>query len=129
MPILAVAAGQKPRWVAFDQATGRYLVRWLDLAGWPTGDRTVFSLGNQGIYRTVSGVAQVAGLGHLIQGTHDLRRLFVTYWNSMQSGEGYAILLQRQVGHSSLAMTGLYDLRGVEEIRQAFVSPVMAVAG
>ena len=47
----------------------------------------------------------------------------------MQSGEGYAILLQRQVGHSSLAMTGLYDLRGVEEIRQAFVSPVMAVAG
>ncbi len=123
---LAVAK-TRPRWVVFDRATGRYLVEWLDLEGWPVG-KPAFGLGNQGIYRTVSGVAEAVGLGHLIQGPHDLRRLFVTHWNTMQSGEGYAILLQRQVGHRSLDMTGLYDLRGVEQIRQAFVSPVLAVA-
>jgi len=123
---LGIAKGG-PRWVAFDAHTGFFLRVWLDLSGWPAGP--AFGLGIQGIYRTVTDAAEAAGLEDAIQGPHDLRRLFVTTWNRMQPGDGYAILLQRQVGHKSMAMTSLYDQRGLDDIRSALVSPVALALG
>lgn len=118
--------GDSSRWVAFDHVTGGHLVRWLDSTGWPAG-KTVFDLSGQQVYKTVVHAAEAAGLDHMLQGPHDLRRLFVTHWNTVQSGDGYAILLQRQVGHNDIRMTERYDLRGIDQIRRSFASPMLAV--
>lgn len=116
------------RWVAFDSATGAYLVDWLDLYElrvgplFPGPDGS--SLTGEGVYKVVKRCAELAGLSDKIAGPHDLRRNYVTHVQRSQPGEGYGVLLSKQLGHSKLQMTSQYNLQDVEDIRQKLDSPV-----
>lgn len=116
------------RWVAFDAAVGRYLVDWLDMYElrigplFPGPDGS--SLTGEGVYKVVKRCAKLAGLSGKIAGPHDLRRNYVTHVQRSQPGEGYGLLLSRQLGHSKLQMTSQYNLQDVEDIRLKLDSPV-----
>lgn len=116
------AKAGRSRYVAFNRVTGRYLCDYLDLVDWPPGP--LFGMGDKGIYYVVSRAADAAAVRHIIRGPHDLRRLFITHWTTQQPGSGYALLLSRQVGHSSYAVTEMYARLGIEDIRAHFVSPL-----
>lgn len=123
------------RLVAFDAATGYYIAQWLDCCP-PAGP--LFPSGHpghegehltpDGLYRLVRRSIVDAGLGDVIQGPHDLRRLFATTFARYRRGADFASLLSKQLGHSAYSMTAHYVLSDVSDIREALVSPV-AIAG
>lgn len=127
--------GQVVRTVVFDSAAGAYLDRWLDLLGIVEGplfpsQRTGDHLSARSLGRIVRQCWDLAGLP-VEQPCHDLRRKFITEWRKLHRGAGPDAdhLLQLQVGHADAAMTSQYSLQGVEDVRQAFVSPMRAVPG
>lgn len=116
------------RLVAFDETTGRYLVAYLDNCRHQQGPlfrgRNDERLSAITIYRVVKRAVAKAGLEDYVQGPHDLRRAFATYWLRMKRGEGSADLLRRQLGHAHYGMTSQYTLADVDDIRAELVSPL-----
>ena len=122
------------RLVAFDSATGHYLAKWLDHLP-PAGPLFPSShtgceeerLTPQGIYKVIRRLIGDAGLGGVIQGPHDLRRLFATTFARYRRGAGFDSLLSRQLGHSAYSMTAQYVLADVNDIRESLVTPLSVV--
>lgn len=120
--LLRRTKGDKPRLTAFGIAAGTLLLDWLDQHGRLSG--TLFAVGPRGIYNAVRNACIQAGLQEVVKSPHDLRSLFITYWNSVQPGEGYSLLCSRQVGHSTYAVTEMYSRNAIEDIRKHYVSPL-----
>ena len=113
--------------VAFDRHTGRYLQDWLTVYDCQFGPLFPSAKGGAltsvGIYKTVKAVIAKAELEHEIQGPHDLRRAFATYFARKRKGEGYDHLLSKQLGHANYHTTTLYSLQDIEDVRAAITSP------
>lgn len=123
------------RTVAFDLATGRYIRAWVDTLLVTSGPLFPSQRPEQprltpvGIYRVIKKLIVVAGLEKRIQGPHDLRRYFATYYSRYRKGEAHGQLLSRQLGHSTYRMTAKYTLQDVEDIRAALISPFALLDG
>lgn len=116
------------RLVAFDSATGKYIGLYMDtltLSSGPlfTSGRSGYRLKPIGIYKAVKKLIRLAGLDDQIQGPHDLRRNFTTYYSRHRRGESHGQLLSKQLGHSSYRMTAQYALQDVEDVREVLISP------
>jgi len=115
------------RTVAFDSATGRYIAAHLDALIFTDGpffpSRRGPRLTPMGVYKAVKHVIQLAGLEAQIQGCHDLRRFFATYYSRHRRGEAHGHLLSKQLGHSTYHMTAHYSLQDVEDIKEVLISP------
>lgn len=115
------------RTVAFDAATGKYIAAQMDTIMGNRGPLFPSRRGDRltpiGVYRVVKNLITLADLNAQIQGPHDLRRYFATYYSRKRRGEGHGQLLSKQLGHSSYRMTAQYSLQDVEDIREVIVSP------
>lgn len=115
------------RLVAFDRHTGRYLVEWLNIYNVQFGPLFPSAhggkLSSQGIYKVVKAIIRDAGLEGEIQGPHDLRRAFATYFERRRRGEGHGRLLSKQLGHANYRMTSQYSLQDIEDVREVITSP------
>lgn len=115
------------RMVAFDRSTGRYIRAHLDRCLGTSGplfpSRNRPRLTPIGVYKAVKKVIDLAGLDDQIQGCHDLRRCFTTYYSRNRRGEGYGHLLSKQLGHSNYRMTSSYSLQDVEDVKESMISP------
>jgi site-specific recombinase XerD len=117
---------------AFDVATGKLVADHLaTLAG--TSGPLFVSYRNRRtapytLYGIVKKLIQRAGLAQQIQGCHDLRRAFTTYYARQKTGGASADLRRRQLGHTSYSQTTEYTLYEVDDIRQDIVSPVGLLA-
>lgn len=116
------------RLVAFDRATGRHIAAYLDSRMETKGPlfisgRTGQRLQPIGIYKAVKRLISQARLDDQIQGPHDLRRNFTTYYSRHRRGESHGQLLSKQLGHSSYRMTAHYSLQDVEDVREVLISP------
>lgn len=125
-----VVEGRDRQWrvVAVDAPTGRHLRTWLDACGRTSGPlfpsmRGGKRLTPQGIYKAVKALIDLAGLGDKLQGPHDLRRNFATYYSRQRRGEGHGQALSRQLGHASYRMTSQYNLQDAEDLRETMISP------
>jgi len=120
------------RTVAFDRATGIYIAAHYDSTLSASGpffaSRRGPRLTPMGVYKAVKRVIQLAGLTEQIQGCHDLRRYFATYYTRSLRGEAYAHLLSKQMGHSAYRMTAQYSLQDVEDIKEVLISPFALLA-
>jgi integrase len=126
--VIRHAKGGRSRIAVFDAGTGAYLTRWIAKRGNQTGALVTgqkpgpnrdYRLTPNVIYHMVVKYAHRAGVRNRIRGCHDLRRVFITEWlRTHKANSGSTLLLMKQVGHSSLTMTALYDLRGAEDIKQ-----------
>ena len=118
--------GGKNRVVIFDEKTGAHLKLYLQVHRIKQGP--LFRgrngrLGPKGLYVMVKSLVEKAGLSDKIQGPHDLRRAFATYFARKRKGEGYDHLLSKQLGHASYRTTTLYSLQDIEDVREAITSP------
>lgn len=117
---------------AFDAATGRILLAYLDATHYrhgplfrgPSNKR----LSAQGVYRRVKTIIERAGLSDQIIACHDLRRAFTTYYARNRRGSDSADRLRRQLGHASYSQTADYALLDVDDIRKDLISPVSLAA-
>lgn len=119
------------REVAFDATTGTVLQRYLDSDGitsgpmWP-GQRG--PLKPNSLYWVVKRCIESAGLEGTLQGPHDLRRAFATTMaRYAQDAHIDGQTIQRQMGHSSFAMTTRYILPDFVEIAQSLHSPMSMI--
>lgn len=124
------------RMVAFDGWTGGYLRAWLDERPdqgplW-VRLRWDYSLGYTSermslktVNRIVARAIEWAGLGGVIQGPHDLRRAFAT-WFAAQNvrNELAGRVLSKQLGHSTMQMTDHYIAHDAEDLRDVIRSPL-----
>lgn len=121
------------RTVAFDSATGRYIRSHLDTLVGKAGpffpSRRGPRLTPMGVYKAVKHVIRLADLEAQIQGCHDLRRYFTTYYSRNRRGEGHGHLLSKQLGHSTYRMTAHYSLQDVEDIKEVIISPFALLDG
>lgn len=115
---------------AFDSATGRILVAYLDSIGRSTGPLFPGQNGGHitgpGIYFIVKKTIMRASLANQIIGPHDLRRAFATHYR--RNRKTSADLLRRQLGHASFTQTDEYTLLEVDDIREDIVSPLSLFA-
>lgn len=115
------------RRVAFDAPTGRYIGAQMDALLSDQGplfpSNRSGRLAPIGIYRAVKRLIRLASLENQIQGPHDLRRYFATYYSRNRRGENHGHLLSKQLGHSNYRMTTNYSLQDIEDIREVIVSP------
>lgn len=117
------------RVVAFDAWTGHYVGRLLDsydapggpLFRIPEGTRRI---GGQAAYRVVKRAIARAGLAERIQGPHDLRRNFATWFAKEHRGEMHARLLSKQLGHARFAQTDQYILHDADDLAEVIRSPL-----
>lgn len=121
------------RLVAFDAPTGQYIRAHIDTMMETRGalflsGRSGRRLKPIGVYRAIKRLIVLAGLEDQIQGPHDLRRNFTTYYNRHRRGESHGQLLSKQLGHSSYRMTAAYSLQDVEDVREAIISPFALLA-
>ena len=127
---IKLGKGKKPRTVIFDAIAGEYIsihLRWMVESGHATGALFLGRsgrLGPKALYSVVKNLAEHAGLADQIQGPHDLRRLFATYWSRKQRGEGFTQPLSLQMGHTDRKMTLLYTKQDITDVRQTFTSPL-----
>ena len=131
------AENDKPRYVAFDSATGKIIDAYLVSleqafgAGGPLfRSRKGYNqpLTPSGIYKTIIRLAHAAGVHDQVRGAHDLRRMFATMWAKKLRGEGYGHLLQKQLGHQSFETTQAhYILQDVGDVLQAMQSEPAAL--
>lgn len=117
------------RIVAFDDITGRYLIRHMDQSMIVTGGLWLTEagkpFGRQGIYRMVKRTIRVAGLQESIQACHDLRRAFATILSLMHpDAPGWGDMVRRQLGHKKYSQTAEYTLLTADDIREHIVSPL-----
>lgn len=123
------------RIVAVDAWTGNYLADWMEvrpLRGplWVTlsrnrRDYTDNRLSLFQLTKVVKRAAAGAGLEEIIQGPHDLRRAFAS-WYAKKYRDNYLAgkLLSRQLGHSNSTMTEHYILDDDEDLREFIRSPL-----
>ncbi len=117
------------RVIAFDRWTGAYLSRLLDtypdatgpLFRTPEGTRRI---GSEAAYRIVKRAIKRAGLEDRIQGPHDLRRAFATWFAQSHRGELEGRLLSKQLGHSRFSQTDRYILHDASDLRDTIASPL-----
>jgi integrase len=117
------------RVVAFDAWTGAYLAKLMDtypeqsgpLFRIPEGTRRI---GGEAAYRIVKRAIKRAGLERRIQGPHDLRRAFATWFSLTHRGELEGRLLSKQLGHSRFAQTDKYILHDASDLRDVITSPL-----
>lgn len=132
-----IVAGREAHWriAAFDASTGRYIRAWLDEYGQKSGPlfpsmrrpgRPV-RLGPQGIYLAIKRLIALAGLDDKLQGPHDMRRNFTTYFARQRRGEVNGQLISKQLGHSSFSMTSIYNLQDADDLREAIASPFLLI--
>lgn len=121
------------RLVAFDPATGKYIGDYIDTLLMQKGP--LFASGRSGqrlkpigVYKVVKRLIVLAGLTDQLQGPHDLRRNFTTYYSRHRRGESHGQLLSKQLGHSSFRMTAGYSLQDVEDVRESLISPFALLA-
>jgi site-specific recombinase XerD len=115
------------RRVAFDAATGNHIAAQLDSMVGNHGPLFPSRRGQRltpiGVYRVVKKLIDLAGLSDQIQGPHDLRRYFATYYSRNRRGENYGHLLSKQLGHSNYRMTTNYSLQDIDDVREVIISP------
>ncbi len=117
------------RAVAFDASTGKFIRAHMDTLIYETGPLFGSQRPEQprltpvGVYRVIKKLIKLAGLTGQIEGPHDLRRYFATYYSRHRRGEVHGQLLSRQLGHSTYRMTAKYTLQDVEDIRETMISP------
>ena len=125
------AKGNKPRKVRFDEITGKYLIAHIMARGKHPGplfrSQRSNRLTTKGLHNAVKGIIARAGLAKKLQGAHDFRRLFATFWMQAHRGEGYAQPLSLQLGHTDPKMTLHYSKQTVKDVEQTFVSPMKFV--
>lgn len=117
------------RVIAFDRWTGAYLAKLMDtypdttgpLFRTPEGTRRI---GAEAAYRIVKRAIQRAGLDGRIQGPHDLRRAFATWFSRTHRGELEGRLLSKQLGHSRFQQTDKYILHDASDLRDVIASPL-----
>lgn len=116
------------RVVAFDGWTGHYLAKLLDtlpadgpLFCTPEGTRRI---GEMAAYRVVKRAIERAGLKGRIQGPHDLRRNFATWFAKEHRGEMHARLLSKQLGHARFVQTDQYILHDADDLSEVIRSPL-----
>ncbi len=119
---------QQWRVVAFDGSTGRYIRAHLDELDRTSGPLFTVARGRRRmtpnrLYAIVKDLIVSAGLSDKIQGPHDLRRNFTTYFARQRRGEVNGQLISKQLGHSSFSMTTRYNLMDAEDLREIIVSP------
>lgn len=119
------------RIVAFDRWTGTYLRALLDSYGVSSQTLPLFRvpntttrIGDMGAYRIVKRAVRRAGLDDIIEGPHDLRRNFATWFSVKNRGELHARLLSKQLGHSSFSQTNDYILHDAEDLKGVIRSPL-----
>lgn len=120
------------REAAFDSATGKILMAYLDDCGRSSGPLFLGQrrrrLAGHGIYTMLKKAIAKANLDTQIIGPHDLRRAFATIYRRTRKGQSSADLLQRQLGHASYEQTSEYTLLNVDDIRADIVSPMSLFA-
>lgn len=123
------------RMVAVDNWTGQKLMPWLDVRpsrgplwvrlAWDKTGYTEERLGVDRISRIVHRAAEEAGLADIIQGPHDLRRAFASYFAKRYRNNALAAaLLSKQLGHAKFAMTDQYILDDIDDLRDVIRSPL-----
>lgn len=128
----AVGKSGKRRLAAFDDAVAFHLARYLETRNFPSDGPLFVSkygsrLSTQGVWRDYKSLAVAADVFEQLNGTHDGRRSFITFWRRYQNGAHTDDLLRRQVGHSSMDMTNQYSLQDIDEVGKSFVSPLSGV--
>lgn len=125
------AKGNKPRQVRFDENTGKYIIAHLVARGKRAGP--LFHgirgnrLGAKGLHNVVKDLAKAAGLDKKINGAHDFRRLFATFWLQAHRGEGFLQPLSLQMGHVDPKMTMHYSKQGLSDVEKVFTSPMATI--
>ena len=127
---LTAANASGERQAAFDSATGKYIAAHLAATGYNDGplfrNRFGDRLSCTSINVIVRGAIRRAGLEGEVQGCHDLRRAFATYYRRQHGDKD---MLRRQLGHAKYETTDLlYTLLDVEDLRLELVSPLSAMA-
>jgi integrase len=116
------------RVVAFDRWTGRYLATLMDTYAQQAGPlfrvRSGKRLGPMPAYQAVKKAIVRAGLADKIEGPHDLRRNFATWFSKTHRGEMHARLLSKQLGHAGFAMTDHYILHDADDLVEVITSPL-----
>jgi integrase len=120
--------------VAFDAATGRYLIRYMDALWVHDGPLWIGEdddkIAAAGLYQMVKRTVKRAGLEDHIKGCHDLRRAFATILGMMhQDSPAWSDMIRRQLGHKHYAMTAHYTLIEVDDIRDRIVTPLLLEQG
>ena len=117
------------RVIAFDRWTGSYLAALLNT--YPDQSGPLFRsrhggqrLGDAAAYQVVKDAIMRAGLSDRIQGPHDLRRNFATWFSKQHRGELHGRLLSRQLGHSGFVMTDHYILHDPGDLQEVIRSPL-----
>lgn len=116
------------RQAAFDSATGKIIVAYLDSQNRASGPMFLGQRGErltgQGIYKVVKEAIAASSLQAQIVGPHDLRRAFSTHWARNSPGPDSAHRRQRQLGHESYEQTMEYTLLDIDDIRVDLISPL-----
>lgn len=117
------------RSIAFDAATGRYLLHYMAAMGVTAGrlwvSRKRGRLCRMAVYGVVRRTVAKAGLGGHIRGCHDLRRAFATILGLLHpESPGWADLIRRQLGHKHYRQTAAYTLVEVDDIRKRLITPL-----
>lgn len=120
---ITAAKGGGSRQVAFDSISGRWLKLHIEQN---CGARTWLfesrihgeKMSGKSINTHLSDFANKAGVTW--DGAHSLRRSFATHWLRKLPGEGFGVLLAKQMGHSVPSLTlGLYNRLRIEDVRKA----------
>lgn len=117
------------RLVAFDPWTGHFLAALIavyhsrsgPLFRVPGSDRRI---GDMAAYRIVKRAIGRASLQDKIEGPHDLRRNFATWFSKQHRGELYGRLLSKQLGHSGFTQTDEYILHDADDLAEVITSPL-----
>lgn len=116
------------RVVAFDRWTGFYLAALMDTYAVQSGPLFRVMSGKRltpmSAYRAVKIAIERAGLADKIEGPHDLRRNFATWFSKTHRGELHGRLLSKQLGHSGFAMTDHYILHDADDLMEVIKSPL-----
>jgi integrase len=122
--------GSKPRIVIFDAIAGHFIsthLLFLAEIGIATGAMFIGHskrMKPKSLNGVIKAIIRKAGLEASIQGPHDLRRMFATYWSRKQRGEGFTQPLSLQLGHTNGAMTLHYSKQDLSDVQRVFTSPL-----
>jgi integrase len=116
------------RVIAFDRWTGHYLAALMDTYAEQSGPLFRVTGGGRitemAAYRAVKKAIERAGLAERIEGPHDLRRNFATWFSKTHRGELHGRLLSKQLGHSGFVMTDHYILHDASDLTEVIRSPL-----
>lgn len=123
---IAEGKGGTRRKVAFDSNAGRFIKLHLDRNCTDKTDKIWFFEGRidgsrlaaKSIGILFNRFAESAGVAGW-DGCHQFRRSFATHWVKVMPGEGHAVLLAKEMGHSVPNLTlGVYTKLSIEDVRK-----------